>query len=132
MAMAWFCPDGDEFRVRLTTDEIMLDENFEPTVMPVLSGPSEYMMRFWYDVYTRRFSVFTSPEEIVWKEPHPYWRMTCVYQFAWVLYLIFAAKSGTVTVALKKDVVIDLLRFEPARMPFLYAIEHSFDEHLSG
>ena len=131
MAMAWFDPDGDEFGVRLTTDEIMLDENFEPTVMPVLSGPGEDMIRFGFDslLYDREFSVFSSPE-IVGEERDPHWTMICVYQFAWVLYLIFAAKSGTVTVALKsslkKDVVIDLLRFGPARMPFLIAIQQGW------
>ena len=46
LAMAWFCPGGREFGAWLTTDEIMLDENFEPTVIPVLSSSREMELRF--------------------------------------------------------------------------------------
>ena len=121
LAMAWFCPGGREFGAWLTTDEIMLDENFEPTVIPVLSSQREVEFGFYGTLCTPT-TVFTPPEDVGGGDIDSDWRLTCVYQFAWVLYLIFAAKSGTRQVALRRDVSINLFSQVKEVFRFLKAI----------
>ena len=120
-AMAYVC--SKEGRVGLTTSHIMLDENFEPIVMPKIWGPEEKH-------YYAMTELGNLPWDGVWLAPEdvPCHRgrgdfdwfqddlRTCVYQFAWVLFLIFHARTHGKTPLLKKNLEKSLYEIQKGRM----------------